>query len=83
VDGTTESVWGYPRSPRVEPSGQQVTVELGGSVVTDTKRAPRVLETSHPPVYCVPLQDVLPGVLKPAARRTSCELEGAPGTARW
>ena len=62
----------------MESSGQHVTVELGGIVVADTKRALRVLETSHPPVYYVPFDDVLPGVLEAAGsgRRTFCEFKG-------
>ena len=55
-----ESVWDYPRPPRVEPSGRRVRVVLGGAVIADTTRAHRVLETSHPPVYYVPLEDVAP-----------------------
>jgi hypothetical protein len=45
----TESVWDYPRPPRVEPSDRLVTVVLGGVEVCRTSRAWRVLETSHPP----------------------------------
>jgi uncharacterized protein (DUF427 family) len=72
-----ESVWSYPRPPRVEPSARRVRVVLGGVVVADSRSALRVLETSHPPVLYVPLADVLPGALEPAARRTWCEFKGA------
>ena len=52
-------------------------MELGGETVADSTRAYRVLETSHPPVYYVPLEDVAPGVLTPAAGRpTFCEWKG-------
>jgi uncharacterized protein (DUF427 family) len=53
-------------------------VELGGIQVADTKRALRVLETSHPPVYYVPFDDVVPGVLEPVGpgRLTFCEFKG-------
>ena len=61
-----ESVWDYPRPPRIEPSGKRVRVVLGGAEIVDTIRAHRVLETSHPPVYYVPLEDVAPGALEPA-----------------
>ena len=50
-----ESVWDYPRPPRVEPVSSRIRVELGGETIADTTRAHRVLETSHPPVYYVPL----------------------------
>jgi uncharacterized protein (DUF427 family) len=72
-----ESVWDYPRPPRVEPSSRRIRVELGGESVADTTRAHRVLETSHPPVYYVPLDDVAPGVLTPSGGRTTfCEWKG-------
>ena len=72
-----ESVWDYPRPPRVEPSVKRVRVVLGGTVIADTTRAHRVLETSHPPVYYVPLADVAPGALEPArGPATFCEWKG-------
>ncbi len=72
-----ESVWDYPRPPRVEPSSRRIRVELGGEVIVDTTRAHRVLETSHPPVFYVPLDDVTPGVLTPSGGRTTdCEWKG-------
>ncbi len=72
-----ESVWDYPRPPRIEPSGKRVRVVLGGTVIADTARAHRVLETSHPPVYYVPLDDVAPGSLEPSRGRTTfCEWKG-------
>ena len=72
-----ESVWDYPRPPRVERSRKRVRVVLGEAVIADTTRAHRVLETSHPPVYYVPLADVAPGSLEPSRRRTtSCEWKG-------
>lgn len=74
----TESVWDYPRPPRVEPSTEHVVVEYAGRPITDTRRSYRVLETSHPPTYYVPLADVADGVLVPAASglRTLCEFKG-------
>jgi uncharacterized protein (DUF427 family) len=73
-----ESVWDYPRPPRVEPTPRRVRVVLGGETIVDSTRAHRVLETSHPPVYYLPLEDVAEGALQPAAdaRRTFCEWKG-------
>ena len=72
-----ESVWDYPRPPRLEPESRRVRVELGGVVVADTVRALRVLETSHPPVIYVPPGDILEGALEPSSRRGSvCEWKG-------
>jgi uncharacterized protein (DUF427 family) len=45
-----ESVWDYPRPPRIEPARKRLKIELGGEIVAETSRAYRVLETSHPPV---------------------------------
>jgi uncharacterized protein (DUF427 family) len=71
-----ESVWSYPRPPRVEQSRRVVRVILGGEVIAESTRAKRVLETSHPPVYYIPLEDVRPGALTPSERTTFCEFKG-------
>ena len=54
VEPGQESVWDYPRPPRVEPTDELVEVVLGGEVVARTTEALRVLETSHPPTYYLP-----------------------------
>jgi uncharacterized protein (DUF427 family) len=72
-----ESVWDYPRPPRLEPAGARIRIVHGGVVVADTMRAMRVLETSHPPVYYIPPRDVAGGVMQPSVRRGSyCEFKG-------
>ena len=71
-----ESVWDYPRPPRVEPSGRRVVVELAGVAVVDTVRALRVLETSHPPAWYLPVEDVTPGTLEPGEGSSFCEYKG-------
>lgn len=68
-----ESVWDYPRPPRVERSRRVVKVVFGGQTIVETTNAQRVLETSHPPVYYVPVQEVQEGVLIPAHRASLCE----------
>ena len=72
-----ESVWDYPRPPRLEPEGRRITVELGGVLVADTTAALRVLETSHPPTYYLPPADIDPACLVPAPGRSLCEWKGA------
>lgn len=74
-----ESVWDYPRPPRVEPSDEHVVVILGGLVVLDTRRALRVLETSHPPTYYLPLADAAPRAFVPAGGSSWCEFKGRAG----
>jgi len=71
-----ESVWDYPRPPRIEPFTGSVTVELGGEVVASTVRAVRVLETSHPPTYYLPRDAFTPGALRPASGSSWCEWKG-------
>lgn len=71
-----ESVWDYPRPPRVEPVSARVRVEFEGLTIADTTRALRVCETSSPPVYYVPPADVLGGHLVPSERTSFCEWKG-------
>ena len=71
-----ESVWDYPRPPRVAPSDREVVVVLGGVEVCRTRRALRVLETSHPPVWYLPADDWHPGALSRGAGTTFCEFKG-------
>ena len=59
-----ESVWDYPRPPRLERVPERIRVLFGGSVLADTVAAWRVLETSHPPTYYLPPGDVADEVLQ-------------------
>lgn len=74
-----ESVWDYPRPPRLERTGVRVTVMHAGRMIADSDRCWRVLETSHPPVYYVPRDDIAGGVLQPGAGRSYCEFKGVAG----
>jgi uncharacterized protein (DUF427 family) len=76
----TESVWDYPRPPRVEPSARRIRVVVDGIVIADSHRAVRVLETSHPPGWYVPAEDVRMDLLRLTGRQTVCEFKG---TARY
>lgn len=71
-----ESVWDYPRPPRVEPCLQRLRVEFNGETVADTGRAYRLLETSHPPVYYIPPGDVKMEFLRLNSARSFCEFKG-------
>lgn len=71
-----ESVWDYPRPPRVEPSGKHIVVVFSGVALADTHHAVRVLETSHPPVYYIPREDVRMEYLSPTSHHTVCEYKG-------
>ncbi len=71
-----ESVWDYPRPPRLERSSTLVEITFGGQVLVRTTSSLRVLETSHPPVHYVPIADVAPGMLTPSERHSWCEWKG-------
>jgi uncharacterized protein (DUF427 family) len=71
-----ESVWDYPRPPRVEETARQVKIVFNGEVIADTRRAKRVLETSHPPVYYIPPGDIRMEYLIKMSRLTWCEWKG-------
>ena len=69
-------MWDYPRPPALEPTGAHLVVVLGGVTIAETQRAYRVLETSHPPNYYLPPDDVLEGALVPAEGSSFCEWKG-------
>ena len=71
-----ESVWSFPRPPRVDPSNEHVTVRFRGATICDTNHPIRVLETSHPPTYYLPEVDFAPGVLRATAGSSFCEFKG-------
>ena len=72
-----ESVWDYPRPPRLESTGRHLRVVHAGVVVAETTRAMRILETSHPPVYYFPPGDVAMKLLRESRTRgTFCEFKG-------
>lgn len=74
-----ESVWDYPRPPRLEPTSKEIRIELAGQSIASTNRAFRVLETSHPPVYYLPPDDVRSDLLTIAAGSSFCEWKGRAG----
>jgi uncharacterized protein (DUF427 family) len=73
-----ESVWDYPRPPRLEPVEVRITVVLGGVTIVDAPQSFRVLETSHPPSYYIPKRFFAPGSLVAAAGggASLCEWKG-------
>lgn len=71
-----ESVWDYPRPPRVEPVATHITVTHQNLTLVSTNDSVRVLETSHPPTYYLPISDFTDGVLVPVDGNTFCEFKG-------
>lgn len=72
-----ESVWDYPRPPRLEKSSRHIEVRLAGELIADTHQAYRVLETSHPPVWYIPAQDIQLKFLRPETKMSACEWKGS------
>ena len=72
-----ESVWEYPRPPRLERTERHLRIVHAGQVIAETQHAWRVLETSHPPVYYLPQEDLAMHLLQPSRRHGSfCEFKG-------
>ena len=63
-----ESVWDYPRPPRLEQSSKHIEIIF------------RVLETSHPPSYYIPPDDIQMEYLELVPTgRSFCEWKGLAG----
>jgi len=71
-----ESVWDYPRPPRLEPFKGHIVIVFNGEKLANTYSAYRVLETSHPPSYYLPLSDIRREFLVPSPRSSYCEWKG-------
>ena len=71
-----ESVWDYPRPPALEPVTERIRVVVDGITVADSTSAFRVLETSQPPAYYLPQDDLDLDRLRPTLTRTFCEWKG-------
>lgn len=71
-----ESVWDYPRPPRIERVDWRVRVIHAGATIVDTPHTIRVLETSQPPAYYVAAEFVDLDRMAPSVRQTFCEWKG-------
>lgn len=76
VQPDQESVWDYPRPAIAQPTTAHIRIEFGGIVIADTHRAVRTIETSHPPSYYIPRDDIVPGTLVAAEGSSYCEWKG-------
>lgn len=70
-----ESVWAYPRPPRLERTPRRLRIEIDGAFA-ETTRGWRVLETSHPPVYYLPQADIDMTRLLAGDGSSFCEFKG-------
>jgi len=71
------SVWDFPRPAIAEPCDAHIRIEHRGVIVAETRNAICTYETSHPPSYYIPPQDVAPGLLRRASGSSFCEWKGA------
>ncbi len=71
-----ESVWDYPRPPRLEMFAKKIEIIFNGEVIATTCSALRILETSHPPVYYIPPMDIAMEYLSHSNGSSYCEWKG-------
>ena len=74
-----ESVWDYPRPPRLEDTSKHIQIIFNGVTIVDTHDAQRVLETSHPPGYYIPPTDIKMEYLLLTPQSSFCEWKGRAG----
>jgi uncharacterized protein (DUF427 family) len=71
-----ESVWDYPRPPRLEEVPARLQVVLGGVTIADSISGLRVCETASPPTFYLPPDDVDADVLELTTSSSTCEWKG-------
>ena len=71
-----ESVWDYPRPPRLVVDSREVSIHWRGVQIARTQRAIRVLETAHPPSFYLPWDDVSRNFVRPGSGSSRCEWKG-------
>ena len=72
-----ESVWDYPRPPRLEKSAKEIKIVVNEIAIVTSNNAYRILETSHPPVYYIPPTETKIEYLHKAnTQRSFCEWKG-------
>lgn len=71
-----ESVWDFPRPPRLVADHRHVEVRVGDIIVAQSTRAVRILETASPPTFYLPPASVQTNLLVPTAGTSQCEWKG-------
>ena len=71
-----ESVWDYPRPPKLVADKRHVVVRFSDIIIADTVEAYRVLETAGPPTFYIPPKDVRIQLLEPFPGTSACEWKG-------
>jgi uncharacterized protein (DUF427 family) len=78
-----ESVWDYPRPPRVEAVPDRLRVIVDGEALADTTAGFRVVETAGAPVYYFPPADVRAERLVRSPHSSVCEWKGVAAYHRY
>lgn len=60
-----ESVWDYPRPPKLVTDRRQIVVKHADLLIADSSETYRILETAGPPTFYIPPRDVRLQRLKP------------------
>ena len=76
TEGEQESVWDYPRPPKVDPDSRKVVVKCGSVIVAESTGSIRILETSSPPVFYIPEKDIDMSKLREGTGSSLCEWKG-------
>jgi uncharacterized protein (DUF427 family) len=71
-----ESVWDYPRPPKLALDRRRVEVFYGDQKVASSIKTYRVLETASPPTFYIPPQDVNRKMLSSMPGSSVCEWKG-------
>jgi uncharacterized protein (DUF427 family) len=74
-----ESVWDYPRPPKLATDSRSVAVRAGEVLLAETHAAFRICETAAPPTFYLPPDDVRMAYLEPVSGSSRCEWKGEAG----
>lgn len=71
-----ESVWDYPRPPKIETFDGHIRILFNKEIILETNKAFRILETSHPPTYYLSLDKFIEDALILNHNTSYCEFKG-------
>ncbi len=71
-----ESVWDYPRPPKIESDSRLIIVKLDELIVSESTKAKRILETASPPTIYIPPSDINFDLVKKTNGSSRCEWKG-------
>ena len=71
-----ESVWNYPRPPRIEPISDILIIENNQVEIVNSQNALKVMETASPPTYYIPTADIKIEYFQKNSKSSYCEWKG-------